>query len=110
VGGVAWEVAGSHTIGGESRVEQRIVNFAEETQVASFSFVQFDGEIGGRHTAVVRATVVAAGVVAAGVAAAGVAVAGVAVAFAVVVVDAETFAVVAVLGDWRVGTETALAS
>jgi hypothetical protein len=105
VGGVAWEVAGSHTIGGESRVEQRIVYFAEETQVASFSFVQFDGEIGGRHTAVVRATVVAAGVVAAGVA-----VAGVAVAFAVVVVDAETFAVVAVFGDWRVGTETALAS
>lgn len=105
MGGVAWEVAGSHTIGGESRVEQRIAYFAEKTPVASFSFVQFDGEIGGRHTAVVRATVVAAGVAVAGVAAAGVAVAG-----AVVVVDAETFAVVAVLGGWRVGTETALAS
>jgi hypothetical protein len=97
---------------GEPWVEQKIAYFVAETPVASFSFEQFDPGIGGRQIAVVGATVVA--VAFAETFAETFAAAGVAASFAeagvVVVVAAVTFAVVAVLGGWRIGMETALAS
>ena len=96
--GVAWGSAGSHTIGDVTKVVQRIAYFVEETLVASFSFVQFDPEIGGRHTAVAGATVAAVACAEAGAAAVACAEAGVAaVAFAgagvAVVAFAAAFAV-----------------